>query len=146
MGGSGGLARTGQRGGAHWRVEVATPLLAMAPSGGGMAGGCFELLKSRKLLMTKVKEGVKERRRAGKKSQLTTNKQKTILTKAGHVRSVEGKAPLKAPPRGGLRCVGVAPAPALTASTHFHARKEKQGPLRIPRAEQDGPPGACPPG
>ena len=37
--GGGGLARPGQRGGAHWRVEVATPLLAMAPSGGGMAGG-----------------------------------------------------------------------------------------------------------
>ena len=37
-GGSGGLARPGQCGGAHWRVEVATPLLAMAPSGGGMAG------------------------------------------------------------------------------------------------------------
>ena len=32
--------------------------------------------------------------------------------------------------------MGVAPAPALTASTHFHARKEKQGPLRIPRAEK----------
>ena len=37
--GGGGLARPGQCGGAHWRVEVATPLLAMAPSGGGMAGG-----------------------------------------------------------------------------------------------------------
>ena len=35
----GGLARPGQCGSAHWRVEVATPLLAMAPSGGGMAGG-----------------------------------------------------------------------------------------------------------
>ena len=35
--GGGGLARPGQCRGAHWRVEVATPLLAMASSGGGMA-------------------------------------------------------------------------------------------------------------
>jgi len=48
-GGSGGLARPGQCGGAHWRVEVATPLLAMAPSGGGMAGA----LRARKQVQSK---------------------------------------------------------------------------------------------
>ena len=91
--GGGGLARPGQCGGAHWRVEVATPLLAMAPSGGGMAlnrrsqGKCCRP-KSRK---ESRKEEEKERK-------VSTNTQNTILSNACHVRSVEGKTSLKAPP------------------------------------------------
>ena len=57
--GGGGLARPGQRGGAHWRVEVATPLLAMAPSGGGMAGALWERKR------VQVKNGLRGRRLKG---------------------------------------------------------------------------------